>query len=163
MTDSHSAFSNRRPPRQPLQRFAHLLRLIAANLTLGMQVPSDLSERLFLDQAKDFSYVIRAISLVGINTLGLIYLDFRTNPGGEWRNPVLLLTATVYGVIIWLGRRWLRRQGVTGRDATSYFRCVGAMLVGLGLLWSVLLVLLMANGALSQRTLIYAVAIGCIA
>ncbi|MGE4482609.1 putative bifunctional diguanylate cyclase/phosphodiesterase [Acidocella sp.] len=128
-----------------------------------MQIPPDLSERLFLDQAKDFSYVIRAISMVGLNTLALIFLDFHDNPGVFWRNIILLLTAAVYVVIILRGQTWLRRSDTSGRDAAQYFRQVSAVLVALGLLWGVLLVLLMAHGSPNQRSLIYAVAVGCIA
>ncbi|MDE2319452.1 MAG: diguanylate cyclase, partial [Rhodospirillales bacterium] len=128
-----------------------------------MHIPSDLSERLFLDQAKDFSYVIRAISLVGLNTLCLIVLDFWANPGAELRDPILALIAAVYVTIIWLGWRWLRREGATGADAALYFKRASAVLFLLGILWGILIILLIADGSLSQRTLVYAVTIGCIA
>jgi diguanylate cyclase (GGDEF)-like protein len=132
-------------------------------LVIVKKAPSDLSERLFLDQAKDFSYVIRAISLVGLNTLILIYLDFHHNQGPFARNCVLVLTCLVYVGIIWVGQRWLRRENTTGHDATSYFRSISLVLITLGVLWGILLILLMQYGSPEQRSLIYAVAIGCIA
>jgi diguanylate cyclase (GGDEF)-like protein len=128
-----------------------------------MHIPADISERLFLDKAKDFSYVISAISIVGLNTLALIYADFRHNPGAIQRNLVLSLISADYLGIIWLGKRWLSLKAATGRDAIRYFGRSSALLLVLGILWGALITILMQHGTLNQRGLIYAVAIGCIA
>ena len=163
MNDSPSSLLDRLPPWQRLCHFAGRLSGYVRRLTLGIHTPPDLRERLFLDQAKDFSYVISAISFVGLNTLCLVFLEFRKNSGADQFNPVIFLTALVYAAIIYLSWRWLHRQNLTGRDASLYFKLTSSVLVLLGVLWGVLIVLLMAHGTLGQRALIYAITVGCIA
>ncbi len=129
----------------------------------GIQVPRDLLERLYLDQARDFSYIMRAISMVGVTTLGLLFVDFRNTPGMLARSLVMSLTLLTYFVIVAEWRVWLHKDDPSGSDAKRYFRKVNMALFGLGILWGLLITLLMIHGSPNQRALIYGVAIGCIA
>lgn len=70
----------------------------------GIQVPRDMLERLYLDQARDFSYIMRAISMVGVITLGLLFVDFRNTPDMLARSVVIVLTLLTYFVIVAEGR-----------------------------------------------------------
>ncbi len=117
---------------------------------------------MFLDQARDFSYVIRAISVMGLTTLGLLFFYFRHNPYGFYRNSVLLGLACIYTLIIWHGWRWLRRSDASGADARRYFRVACGLLFGLGVLWGVLVILLMQTSPAEERALLYAIAVGSI-
>lgn len=152
------------PPQKPwLHRLAAQFRLNMSHLNLHTDIPPELTERLFLDRAKDFSYVISAISLVGLTTLGLIFLDYFSTLGKAPRNATISALASIYCLIIWQGWQWLRRQDASGRDAALYFRRVSALLIGLGAFWGLLLILLLEYGSLNQRALVYAIAVGCIA
>ena len=128
-----------------------------------VQVPAELSERLLLDQATDFSYIIAAISLIGMSTIGLLFIDFFHNPAPVSRNLAILALALLYVSIIAYGHNWLKRRLATGEDAKTYIRRVSLLLFVLGAAWGLLITLLMLHGAVGQRALIYGIAVGCIA
>ncbi len=163
MTDSHSAFQNRLPPRRRLRRFVAQLRLMADNLTLGMHVPPDLSERLLLDQAKDFSYVISAIALLGLSTISLIFFDFAKSAGVPVRLAAILGLSLCYLVILFNAQRWLRRPVASRQEAKAYIATMARNLFILGVFWSTLLTIVVKHANSGQLNLLYGIMAGCLA
>ncbi|HQT46258.1 MAG TPA: EAL domain-containing protein [Acidocella sp.] len=129
----------------------------------GLSVPPDLLERLLLDRAIDFSRIISAISIVGLVTLVLLFVDFFQDEGPLLRNSILLALAALYFVILAQGHGWRRRKRAVVEDAKVYIGRTRILLVLLGLLWGGLITLLIHDGNDSQRALIYGIAVGCVA
>jgi diguanylate cyclase (GGDEF)-like protein len=127
------------------------------------EVPADLRERLFLDQATDFSYIIGAIALVGLNTVAMLFLDFLNTPGSNLRDMVLLAMTLCYLATMQNGRGWLRRVRPSGTDANRYISSMVRLLALLGVLWSILLCLLMRDESPIQLCLLYGIMVGCLA
>src|SRR5271163_4911582 len=86
----------------------------------GVKAPSDLAERMYLDQAADFSYMISAISLLGLSTIVLLFLDFLPAPDATFRDAAMLAISLCYLALIARGQAWLRRTDPTGQDAKVY-------------------------------------------
>jgi diguanylate cyclase (GGDEF)-like protein len=147
-------------------RVIRLLRHI--NLTFrrmldGVRIPPDLADRLYLDRATDFSYVMIGISLLGMSTEVLLFLDFMHSPHGAVRDALTLTIALFY--VLFLGRsyRWLRRANPSGPEAKKHVSDMAQMLALLGVIWSVLLFLLMQQRNSGQLCLLYGVFVGCLA
>ncbi len=139
------------------------LRRAARSLALGTNIPPDLSERLFLDQAKDFSYVMSAISLLGLSTVVLIYTDFFLLP-----DKIALLATTggvsaCYFTIIFNAYRWLRLSVSTQQDAKEYIAQMARTLFLLGLFWCCFLVVTLKEANSGQTNLLYGIMTGCLA
>ena len=129
----------------------------------GVKAPSDLAERLYLDQAADFSYIISAISLLGLCTIALLFLDFRRFSGAGFRDTGMLAVCLCYLALMVRGRAWLKRVEPSGQDAKDYITHMARLLALLGLLWGVLIAIAIIYGTVEQRALIYGIAIGCVA
>jgi diguanylate cyclase (GGDEF)-like protein len=129
----------------------------------GVKAPHDLAERLYLDQAADFSRIISAISLLGLNTLALLFIDFLRSPGALFRDTVMLAVCICYLALITRGRVWLQRVQPTGQDAKAYIAVMVRRLVLLGTIWSVLLFVLMRKQNTDQLCLLYGIFVGCLA
>ena len=112
----------------------------------GVKAPSDLAERLYLDQATDFSYVICAISLLGLCTIALLFLDFLGIPEAPFRDTGMLAVCLCYVALIIRGRAWLQRTEPSGQDAKVYITNMARLLALLGLLWGVLIAFAMTHG-----------------
>jgi diguanylate cyclase (GGDEF)-like protein len=137
--------------------------LILAQMVEGVRLPPDLAERLLLDQATDFSYIINAISLLGINTIGLLFLDFWHGPDALLRNGLMFGVCFCYLALMNRGRHWLRRIAPTGEDAKLYIASMVRLLVLLGVFWSILLFVLMRHQNIGQLCLLYGIMVGCLA
>jgi diguanylate cyclase (GGDEF)-like protein len=133
------------------------------NAVRGVPIPADMKERIALDQATDFSYIMIGISLIGLSTIGLIFLDFLKTPGVGLRILLTGLICCDYAALIARARLWLRRLHPTARDADNYIRAMCRLLVLLGVIWSMLLVVLMQQRNLDQLCLLYGVFVGCLA
>ena len=133
------------------------------NAVRGVPIPADMKERLSLDQATDFSYIMIGISLIGLSTIGLIFIDFLHTPGAILRVGLMGLIYCDYFALIARARMWLRSEQPNGQDAESYIRDMCRMLVALGGIWSVLLFVLMRQRNLDQLCLLYGVFVGCLA
>ncbi len=129
----------------------------------GAFIPAELSERLYLDQAKDFSYVIAAISMLGLSTVGLLFIDFRTNPGPDLRDACMIAMIACYMALIWRSLGWLRRDHRSGQNAKAYIGKMVRLLTVLGVTWSLLLFLLMRHESGDQLCLLYGIMVGCLA
>jgi diguanylate cyclase (GGDEF)-like protein len=145
-----------------------MTRLLAGlrNLTRvasGAVMAPDMAERLLLDQASDFSYVMSAISFLGVSTVALLAYDFLNSPGAVIR--VVLMTGIVvcYAGILVRCHGWLRRFAPSGQDAKAHFSIMIRLLLMLGLFWSLLLIMLMREHNTGQLCLLYGVMVGCLA
>ena len=120
--------------------------------------------RLDLEQARDFSRIIIAISLLGLATIALLFLEFRNNGPKLLHDAVMLAVALCYGALIDRARLWLLCRGPSGADAHRYINGMIRRIALLGVLWSILLILLLRQdtGA-GQEALLYGVMVGCLA
>ncbi|MDD2795095.1 MAG: EAL domain-containing protein [Acidocella sp.] len=126
-------------------------------------MPDDLSERLLFGQASDFSYVIIAISLLGLSTLLLLLVDFWNAPGTLLRDTLIGTVAICYFALMQRAITWLGRVKRAGEEARSYIAGMTRLLVLLGLIWSALLFLLTRAPDTSQLCLLYGIMVGCVA
>jgi len=122
-----------------------------------------LAERLLLDQATDFSYIISAISLLGLNTAALMFFDFLHNPAPMWRYVTMAGVVLSYGAILCGALFWLRQRAANGKRAKRYIAVMGQFLVLLGISWSLLLTVLACTAHPSQLNLLYGIMAGCLA
>ena len=129
----------------------------------GTTVPPGLAERLLLDQATDFSYIMVAIALLGMNTIGLLYLDFMHTAAAAFRGISMFAVVFCYAGLIYKAREWLTFVNPAAQDAKNYIAAMVRLLVLLGISWSLLLFLLVRQADLSQLCLLYGVMVGCIA
>ncbi len=127
------------------------------------QVPPDLIDRLFLDQASDFAKVITARAFVGINTVGLIFFDFRHTPHSDIRAFLTVAIQLCYVSIIVMSWRWLRPRFVAPEQARQFISRVRILVFAAGLLWASTFNLLIPYGDIHQRLLMYGVVMGLIA
>ena len=129
----------------------------------GTTVPPGLAERLLLDQATDFSYIMVAIALLGLNTIGLLYLDFMHTVDTASRGISMFAVVFCYAGLIYKAREWLTFVNPGAQDAKNYIAAMVRLLVLLGTSWSILLFLLVRQADLSQLCLLYGVMVGCLA
>ncbi len=128
-----------------------------------MQVPPDLSERLLLDQATDFSYIISAIALLGLCTIALIVLDFTRSPSEPVRLIAFLGVSVGYLAILFNAHRWLRRPTANQQAAKAYIATMARILAILGSYWSILLIIVVKQADPGQLNLLYGIMAGCLA
>ncbi len=159
-----------RPVREEGGRWLHEVSLLMRGfvrsfrkLAVGAQVPGDLSDRLLLDQASDFSYIITAIALLGLNQIGLLFVYFFKSPDALLRELVFVAVVICYMFIMAEARGWLRRVQPAGKDAKAYIVSMSRLLVVLGVVWSVLFFILMQQRNTGQLCLLYGVFVGCLA
>ncbi|MDR3506103.1 MAG: EAL domain-containing protein [Acidocella sp.] len=126
-------------------------------------VPPEFVERLLLDRATDFSYIMLAISLLGLNTIGLLYFDFMHTAGAEFRGVAMVTVVLCYLGLIYKARDWLKFTTPSAQDAKSYIAAMARLLVLLGIFWSLLLFLLVRQADLSRLCLLYGIMVGCLA
>ena len=139
------------------RRTAPLRRLFA-----GVIPPADMQERLYLDQAVDFTRVITARAFVGLSTTAFMFFDFRAQPVAFWLDTICMGIAGSYLFIIFLCRNWFRLRIATGAQAKRHIRRVSYVLVLVGSLWACLFNLLIPYGTVGQHELLYGVAIALI-
>jgi diguanylate cyclase (GGDEF)-like protein len=133
-------------------------------LAFRVQMPEDFAERLYLEQARDFSRIIIAISLLGVATIALLFLEFRANAHAVLHGTVMLAVVLCYGTLIGRARHWLFCRNPTGADAHVYIKGMIRLITLLGVLWSVLLMLLLHHHERSsQLALLYGIMVGCLA
>ncbi len=134
------------------------------HFTSRLQMPEGFAERLYLEQAWDFSRIIIAISLLGLSTIGLLFLEFRSNQQALLHDTVMLAVMLCYGALIGRARHWLLGRSPTGADAHRYISGMIRLITVLAVLWSVLLILLLRHerGG-DQEALLYGVMVGCLA
>ena len=136
---------------------------ILKRLTSSASVPPELAEPLLLDQAKDFSYIMGAITLLGVNTVGLLFFDFLHDRTAPFRHVAMALVVLCYGALLHNARRWLRMVAPGAREAKAYFATMVRLLVVLGALWSVMLFVLVREANPGQLSLLYGIMVGCLA
>jgi diguanylate cyclase (GGDEF)-like protein len=127
------------------------------------QVPPELKNRLFLDQASDFAKVITARAFVGLNTTALLFLDFHRMPEARSRALVTIGIDACYLIIIALSIGWLRPRFVPAEQARRFIARQRIVLFVAGTLWACMFSLLAPYGSIQQRVLVYGIAIGLIA
>lgn len=137
--------------------------MAVVNYILGTQLPEDLRERLMLDQAKDFSYVISAIAVLGLNTIALIFFDFLHAPWLVGRSAAILGAGFCYIAILFNARAWLQREQPTQMSADAYIGRMARLLFLLGCFWSALLLVVVREAGPWQLCLLYAIMTGCLA
>ncbi len=133
------------------------------HLVAGVKIPADLSERVYLDRATDFSYVISAISFLGLSTIALLFADFQASPGASLRNIVIVTLSLGYLALLQRGYTWLKRVQPSRQEAKTYIAAMARLLAVLGVLWSILLFLLMRDPTAGQIGLLYGIMVGCLA
>ncbi|GAN80840.1 diguanylate cyclase/phosphodiesterase [Acidocella aminolytica 101 = DSM 11237] len=126
-------------------------------------MPPDLSERLLLDQATDFSYVISAIAVLGMSTIALIFFDFSSSPAPAERVTAIFAVCLCYFAILFNAYRWLRRPVSTQEEARTYIATMSRILSFLGIFWSCLLVITVKQANPGQLNLLYGIMAGCLA
>ncbi|WP_297367147.1 bifunctional diguanylate cyclase/phosphodiesterase [Acidocella sp.] len=134
-----------------------------AGLLEDTHVMPGIAERLLLDQATDFSYLITAISLLGVSTAGLLYWDFWHNSGDPWRITGMASVLLCYLVIVVSAALWVRQRHPTARHAKRYITFMSQLLVLLGISWSLLLTALASSAHPAQLSMLYGVMVGCLA
>ncbi|WP_298281462.1 bifunctional diguanylate cyclase/phosphodiesterase [Acidocella sp.] len=134
-----------------------------AGLIEDAHVMPGIAERLLLDQATDFSYLITAISLLGLSTAGLLYWDFWHNPGDPWRVAGMGAVLFCYAAILASATLWIRQRHPTARRAKRYITFMSQLLLLLGASWSLLLTLLASTAHPAQLSMLYGVMVGCLA
>lgn len=127
-----------------------------------MLVPPDLRERLHLDQAEDFTKVILARAVIGMNTTALIFFDFRGTPAPFLRNFLAFCIEATYLIVIVRCVLWSRRHVPTGSEAKAHIHSISRLLFGLGVLWGLLFNVIVPFGHEAQHELLYGVAIALI-
>ncbi|MDE8345872.1 MAG: EAL domain-containing protein, partial [Acidocella sp.] len=132
------------------------------NVLEQLDVSPDLRDKLFLDQASDFSIVMTARAFVGINSVALLCFDFLHAPDALCRYLVFIALEMAYLAVIFLNVRWLRRGFANGQDAKVHIKTVRVILVFLGVMWGIFFNILMPFGDGDQRALIYGLAVGLI-
>ena len=170
MTDSPSAPLNGRLSFPGIQQFFAYLQKAVGKFAMRSSLPLDLSERILLDQATDFSYVMSAISLLGLCTIGLIFTDFFVSSGKAFSptDRIDLLAATIgvstcYLAIIFNTHQWLHRSTVNPQAAKAYIAQMARILFMLGLFWFCLLVVTVGQATPGQLNLLYGIMAGCLA
>ena len=170
MTDSPFATFNRQPQFPRTRKLIADLRKVVGKFALGSPIPVDLSERILLDQATDFSYVMSAISLLGLSTIGLIFSDFFSSTDKLFSSAdKTALLATTCGVsacylaILFNAHRWLLRPAVNPQHAKAYIAKMARILFLLGLFWFCLLVVTVGQASPGQLNLLYGIMAGCLA
>jgi diguanylate cyclase (GGDEF)-like protein len=129
----------------------------------GGTVSPEFAERLLLDQATDFSYIMLGIALLGINTIGLLYLDFMHSVGTDFRDVSMFAALLSYAGLINKALRWLRSPSPGAQDARAYIAVMARLLVLLGVLWSILLFALVRQADFNRLCLLYGIMVGCLA
>ncbi len=129
----------------------------------GVAVPPELAERLQFDQAGDFSYIMSAISFLGISTVSLLAVDFYGSSDALFRGLDMVAILASYALILVRCRSWLQGSKTAGGDAMRYFAGMIRLLLILGFFWSVLLIMLMRDHNVGQLCLLYGVMVGCLA
>ena len=170
MTDSPFATFNRQPQFPRTRKLIADFRKVVGKFALGSPIPVDLSERILLDQATDFSYVMSAISLLGLSTIGLIFSDFFSSTDKLFSSAdKTALLATTCGVsacylaILFNAHRWLLRPAVNPQHAKAYIAKMARILFLLGLFWFCLLVVTVGQASPGQLNLLYGIMAGCLA
>jgi diguanylate cyclase (GGDEF)-like protein len=128
-----------------------------------MQVPHDLRGRLSLDQAEDFTKVILARAIIGLNTVALLFFDYMRQPLPGQRNFIMLCIESGYISVIVSCVLWSRRHAPSPSEAKAHINRISLLLVVLGVLWGLLFNALVPFGNLAQHELLYGVAIGLMA
>ncbi|MDE1905328.1 MAG: EAL domain-containing protein [Rhodospirillales bacterium] len=170
MTDSSFTTFNRRLQFPRTRQLFAQLRKIVGKFVMGSPIPLDLSERILLDQATDFSYVMSAISLLGLSTIGLIFSDFFESASKLFSSAdKIALLATTCGVsacylaILFSAHRWLLHPAVNPQHAKAYIAKMARILFLLGLFWFCLLVVTVGQATPGQLNLLYGIMAGCLA
>ncbi|HEY1856145.1 putative bifunctional diguanylate cyclase/phosphodiesterase [Acidocella sp.] len=132
------------------------------SFALRLHIPEDFAERLRLEQAKDFSRIIIAISLLGLSTTCLLFLEFQNEPHVLLHGALMLAVVLCYLALIARARSWLLCRDPTGADASLYIGRMMRLSALLGALWSILLILLLRHESGSQLALLYGVMVGCL-
>ena len=129
----------------------------------GVRVPEDLTERLLLDQAADFSYMILGITILGLSSISLLFIDFLGMDEFWLRSVVMGGVCVCYLVVFRRAVLWLKRDRASGPDAKAYFMVMVRLLVMLGIGWDIMLVMLMRHHNVGQLSLMYGIFVGCLA
>ncbi len=133
-------------------------------ITAGVAVPPELAERLLLDQATDFSYVISAISLLGLSTISLLFVDFRDSRNAFAHELAMLGIVLNYLTILSRAYGWLRLlHPPSKQQAKDYITDMSRLLLLLGLFWGMMLFILMQQQNVGQLCLMYGIFVGCLA
>jgi diguanylate cyclase (GGDEF)-like protein len=132
-------------------------------IATGVAPPPELAERLLLDQATDFSYVMSAISLLGLSTISLLLLDFRHSRNAGTHELAMLAISLNYLAILFRTQGWLRRSLSVEQDAKAYIKQMSRLLVLLGVFWAIMLFILMQQKNTGQLCLLYGIFVGCLA
>lgn len=132
-------------------------------ITAGVAPPPELAERLLLDQATDFSYVMSAISMLGLSTMSLLFMDFRHSPDARAHELAMAGIIINYLAILLRTQGWLQQPFRSGQDAKTYIAEMTRLLLLLGLYWAVLLFILMQQKNVGQLCLLYGIFVGCLA
>jgi diguanylate cyclase (GGDEF)-like protein len=120
-------------------------------------------ERLLLDQATDFSYMIIGISTLGLSSISLLFIGFLGMDEFLLRSAVMAGVCVCYLVILRHAVLWLKRDFSSGSDVKAYFEVMVRLLVVLGLGWDIMLVMLMRHHNVGQLSLMYGIFVGCLA
>jgi diguanylate cyclase (GGDEF)-like protein len=141
-----------------LQRFSARFRRAAF-----VDMPPDIEDLLYLGQGSDLAYMMLGISMLGLNTVALLMIDYRHNPGSLLRWLIAGCMIVNYAVIVWRSRLWLGSASKTGLAATRFVGDMRVLHMVLGFLWSLFLIVLMHWANEDQHALIFGILVGCMA
>ncbi len=132
----------------------------ASWLAAPAEVPEEIASRLNHEQADVLAYLLWVMSIVGINTVGLLGADLLRI--GRPAEPLALIGVIIlgYGVMILRSRSWLYSSRAQGPPAV-FFRDTSLLLGLLGLCWAILFIQAMAIATPMQRSLLYAIIVAC--
>ncbi len=135
----------------------------ATQVVAVVPIPVDIAERHYLDQATDLTYIMRGISLIGINTIALLWIDYIRTGGSFIQTGMFAALLANYSAIIWRGMVWLRRERPHGGSAKNFIDDMRSLDLILGCLWAMLLIISMRQADENQRNLLYGVMVACMA
>ncbi len=123
-------------------------------------VPEEIASRLNREQADVLAYVLIVMSVVGINTAGLLGLDLLHS--GRPAAPLTLICGifTAYTLIILRNRAWLAAKDGS-RPAGPFFRDTSLLTFTVGALWGLLFIVTAGIATAPQRSILYAIGVCC--
>jgi diguanylate cyclase (GGDEF)-like protein len=123
-------------------------------------VPEEIATRLNREQADVLAYVLIVMSVVGINTAALLGLDLLRS--GCPVAPLGLICGifAAYACLIFRNRAWLAPRDKS-RPAAPFFLDTGLLTFAIGALWGLLFIFTAGIATAPQRSVLYAIAIGC--
>jgi diguanylate cyclase (GGDEF)-like protein len=122
-------------------------------------IPDDIAQRLTVEQATDLASIKRAVAVVGLGMIVLLWLDFARAHGSAVQAGLFAGQAVTYAVMLRRSGKWLRDKH-RGGNATAFIEDALMLNLVQGLLWAMLVIVSMQQADAAQRVLVYGVMVG---